>query len=226
MDFDEDDDKKRGHEGSAGPRSGPGLDDYLEMVRKEAFKDDEGAILLDPDINIKEKFDEIELPCNQEDRINNSINAPLRPGLGQDQQEIAVGGESGKKRGPRGPINHKTYDTDTDTNPASGSEHEDARQQSRNTGSRRPQQTQAQQPRVPEEAKSLEQAQQSQTFLAAKGLDAPKDPLNFENSLKEAGLDDLDDIIGMDKNAKQRSDHLKRGIVGEIVQENRKMLKK
>jgi hypothetical protein len=34
-----------------------GLDSYLEVIRKEAFKEDEGAVLIDPDINIKEKFD-------------------------------------------------------------------------------------------------------------------------------------------------------------------------
>jgi len=56
------------------------------MVRKEAFKEDEGAILLDPDINIKEKFDQIDLPCNQEDRINNTINARVRPGQSPGQQ--------------------------------------------------------------------------------------------------------------------------------------------
>ena len=56
-----------------------GLDSYLDMVRKEAFKEDEGAIMIDPDINIKEKFEEIDLPCNTVKRINNSINAPIRP---------------------------------------------------------------------------------------------------------------------------------------------------
>ena len=84
--LDEEDDKLGGKEGPVGPRSGPDLDDYLEMVRKEAFKEDEGAILLDPDINIKEKFDQIDLPCNQEDRINNTINAPVRPDQSQGQQ--------------------------------------------------------------------------------------------------------------------------------------------
>jgi hypothetical protein len=29
-----------------------GLDSYLEIIRKEAFKEDEGAIMIDPDINI------------------------------------------------------------------------------------------------------------------------------------------------------------------------------
>jgi hypothetical protein len=48
------------------------------MVRKEPFKDDEGAIMLDPNSNIKEKFDKIDLPCNRENRINNHPDAPLR----------------------------------------------------------------------------------------------------------------------------------------------------
>ena len=34
-----------------------GLDSYLEMVKKEPFREDEGAILLYPEINIKEKFE-------------------------------------------------------------------------------------------------------------------------------------------------------------------------
>ena len=34
---------------------GPSLDAYLEMVNKKAFKEEDGAIMLDPDINIKEK---------------------------------------------------------------------------------------------------------------------------------------------------------------------------
>ena len=87
------------------------LDDYLEKVRQESFKEDEGAILLDPDINIKEKFDQIDLPCNQEDRINNTLNAPKRP-----EQILPTSSHSGKKKVPKGPVSHKTYDTDTDGN--------------------------------------------------------------------------------------------------------------
>ena len=41
-----------------GPRSGPGgIDAYLNMVKKESFKEEDGAIMIDPDINIKDKFD-------------------------------------------------------------------------------------------------------------------------------------------------------------------------
>lgn len=39
------------------------MDSYLEAVKKEPFKD-ENVILIEPDINIKEKFDKIDLPCN------------------------------------------------------------------------------------------------------------------------------------------------------------------
>jgi hypothetical protein len=48
------------------------------MVKKESFKEDDGAIMLDPDINIKVKFDQILLDCNKGDFINNSIDAPVR----------------------------------------------------------------------------------------------------------------------------------------------------
>lgn len=111
--------------GAAAGRAGPGLDAYLEMVRKEAFREDEGAIMIDPDINIKEKFEQIDLPCNREDRINNTFNAPLRQKV--SNQSPSASGEATKKRGPRGPKSLKTYDTDTDTNPASASDREEAK---------------------------------------------------------------------------------------------------
>ena len=77
-----------------------GLDSYLEIIRKEAFKEDEGAVMIEPDINIKEKFDQIDLPCNLENRINNSMNAPKREKIVKEN---------------RIPHSNKTYDTDTDT---------------------------------------------------------------------------------------------------------------
>ena len=62
-------------------------DAYLEAVKKEPFKDDDGnVILIDPDINIKEKFEQIDLACNREKRINNTINAPMKS-IEQIQQE-------------------------------------------------------------------------------------------------------------------------------------------
>ena len=56
------------------------MESYLEAVKKEPFKPEEDAnvILIEPDINIKEKFEAIELACNSEQRINNTINAPIR----------------------------------------------------------------------------------------------------------------------------------------------------
>ena len=55
--------------------------------------------MIEPDINIKEKFDKIDLPCNIENRINNSMNAPKREKIVKEN---------------RIPITNKTYDTDTD----------------------------------------------------------------------------------------------------------------
>lgn len=55
------------------------MESYLEAVKKEPFKeDDSNVILIDPDINIKEKFDQIDLACNREHRINNTFNAPMK----------------------------------------------------------------------------------------------------------------------------------------------------
>jgi hypothetical protein len=56
--------------------------------------------MIEPDINIKEKFDKIDLPCNLENRINNSMNAPKREKIVKEN---------------RIPQSNKTYDTDTDT---------------------------------------------------------------------------------------------------------------
>lgn len=155
-----------------GRASGPGLDTYLEMVRKEAFKEEEGAIMLDPDINIKEKFDLIDLKCNTENRINNAINAPVRTEyIGQISSSSNQDSAASKRRGPRMKTT-KTYDTDTD-NQLSEEEKfvSKKRAQKADDGI----------------SKSLKQAQQSETFKA--------DPLSFENSLKESGIDNLDDII-------------------------------
>jgi hypothetical protein len=55
------------------------MESYLEAVKKEPFKpEDSNVILIDPDINIKEKFEAIDLACNKEQRINNTFNAPMR----------------------------------------------------------------------------------------------------------------------------------------------------
>ena len=94
---------------------------YLEAVKKEPFKEDEGDVLLiDPDINIKEKFDKIDLACNQEQRINNTLNAPIRT-----KEQIAMDAlaqsllnqhqvNSPKMQPPK--VTGKQYETDTDNN--------------------------------------------------------------------------------------------------------------
>ena len=81
------------------------MEAYLAAAKKESFKEDEGAIMIDPDINIREKFAQIELPCNKEKRINNTFNAP-------------VSTKDEKKRGPA--VNAKVYESD-----ATASEAED-----------------------------------------------------------------------------------------------------
>jgi hypothetical protein len=107
--FEDDDEEEK-----VGARSGPGgLDAYLNMVKKESFKEEDGAVMLDPDINIKAKFDAILLDCNKENFINNSLGAPVR----------AVPLEQAKKK-DKVPLSTKTYDTDTD--PASASENEES----------------------------------------------------------------------------------------------------
>lgn len=57
--------------------------------------------------------------------MNNTFNAPLRPKA--SSQHPSSSGEAAKKRGPRGPKSLKTYDTDTDTNPASASDREETK---------------------------------------------------------------------------------------------------
>ena len=57
------------------------VDDYLASVRKEAFNnDDQDVVLIDPGLNTKKLYEEVNLPCNQEKRINNAIDAPLLKG--------------------------------------------------------------------------------------------------------------------------------------------------
>jgi len=52
-------------------------DDFLKRVKKESFKDDEeNVILIQPNMNIQEKLNAIDLECNKNEFLNNSINAP------------------------------------------------------------------------------------------------------------------------------------------------------
>lgn len=163
--------------------AGLSLDGYLEMVRKEAFREDEGAIMLDPDINIKEKFDKIQLPCDNEARINNTINAPIR-------ENRPGGAAGGKKRGPRLPRSAKTYDTDTDN---AGSEAEDSKARAHAHQADRSKDGATAQ----EAGKSLGQAQRSQSF--------PVDAKRQDEQQKE---------------------HLRAGIVRDILKKNREALEK
>ena len=49
------------------------LDAYLRSVRKEAFDvDDENVVLIDPGMSA-ERYQDIKLPCDREQRINNSF---------------------------------------------------------------------------------------------------------------------------------------------------------
>lgn len=57
-------------------------------------------ILLDPGNDLDEKLNQIDLLCNMEDRMNNAIDAPLRP------QDIY--------RKPQAPAIEKQYESDSD----------------------------------------------------------------------------------------------------------------
>ena len=58
--------------------SGAGLDSFLDAVHREPFKEDEGAVNLDPDINIEEKFRRVLEAADDDERMNNQLNAPVR----------------------------------------------------------------------------------------------------------------------------------------------------
>lgn len=59
--------------------------------------------MIDPDINIREKLENIMLPCDEERRINNNFNAPI---------STRNPGEPRKKSGP---VNTKSYESDAGT---------------------------------------------------------------------------------------------------------------
>ena len=53
------------------------LEEYLRSVRKEAFDlDDENVVLIDPGQESRSRYKDVVLPCDKEQRINNSITAP------------------------------------------------------------------------------------------------------------------------------------------------------
>jgi len=90
------------------------MDSYLDMARREAFGEEEGAVMIEPDFNIKDKFEKILLPCMQEERINNTMNAPVK--------------RSPQKQSKTHLLDQKTYDTDTDTNQVSEDEQINSKQ--------------------------------------------------------------------------------------------------
>lgn len=52
--------------------------DFLESVRKEPFAHDDASVLMiDPGIDVDQIFGQVELPCNKNRRLNNSLNAPV-----------------------------------------------------------------------------------------------------------------------------------------------------
>ena len=72
--------------------------------------------MIEPDINIKEKFEQIDLACNRERRINNSINAPMKS-LEQIHHEFILEqlkDQELKEQKSKAPALGKAYDTDTD----------------------------------------------------------------------------------------------------------------
>ena len=56
------------------------MQDFLDSIKQESFDhEDEDVIHIDPDINIKEKFEKIDMFCNLVHTMNNTINAPTLP---------------------------------------------------------------------------------------------------------------------------------------------------
>lgn len=61
------------------------MDAILDAVHQEPFKEDDGAVNLDPGIEVADQFEKITLPCNEGTYINNQIDAPTREKLGFKQ---------------------------------------------------------------------------------------------------------------------------------------------
>ena len=100
FEMDDDVDLNNGDDVDMAGLRGAGLDSFLDAVHREPFKEDEGAVNLDPDINIEEKFRKVLDNEDDEDRMNNQFDAPTR------QIEIATRGKK-LKFGQR-----KTYESD------------------------------------------------------------------------------------------------------------------
>jgi hypothetical protein len=54
------------------------LNGFLDAVHQEPFKDEDGAVNLDPGIEVDEEFAKVLLPCSQGEFLNNQIGAPER----------------------------------------------------------------------------------------------------------------------------------------------------
>ena len=53
------------------------LDSYLKALKKEAFDpNDESVVLIDPSENAAARYNDILLPCERENRTNNTLAAP------------------------------------------------------------------------------------------------------------------------------------------------------
>jgi len=63
-------------------RKNGSADDFFESVRKEAFsQDDESVLMIDPGLDVDQIFGDVELPCNLNRRLNNTLYAPILPNL-------------------------------------------------------------------------------------------------------------------------------------------------
>lgn len=71
FEMDDDVDLNNGNEIDVAGIKGAGLSSFLDAVHREPFKEDEGAVNLDPDINIEEKFRKVLDDQDDEDRLNN-----------------------------------------------------------------------------------------------------------------------------------------------------------
>lgn len=105
-----------------GGKRGQTVDDYLEIVCKKPFEEEDGEIILiEPGVKIDEVFGGIDLPCNTEHRLNNTYmlnNTPLGPISAQANRYAGLSALNNSK-GPilkeSAPVVQKQYDTDSDT---------------------------------------------------------------------------------------------------------------
>ena len=55
-------------------------DDYLAAIKKEAFaEDDEQVLMIDPGMDTEQIFGDVQLPCEEVPRINNTLKSNLIP---------------------------------------------------------------------------------------------------------------------------------------------------